>query len=244
MLRIDRQRAPNPLFRLLPVLANETGHPVESLRHLRWSDVDFDSGVITWRAQHNELGMQHETPLSAMALEALRDEPQRCPAIGDNWMFAAPERPAEPVSRHLPKLWWKRCCESRLAQDEGASAGASLQRQFATELKDAPMKHLAQLGGWKDPQTNPQVLSAAGARANARGARTAQTAHDCGQIAERTVGTDSSGRRRGITMPRQGSQASAGHQHSRGGSWTRDPTIMNRSAGNAARRILHVISTT
>lgn len=29
----------------------------------------------------------------------------------------------------------------------------SLRRQFATELKDAPLKDLAYLGGWKDPKT-------------------------------------------------------------------------------------------
>jgi integrase len=28
-----------------------------------------------------------------------------------------------------------------------------LRRKFATELKQVPLKDLAQLGGWKDPQT-------------------------------------------------------------------------------------------
>ncbi len=37
------------------ILANETGHRLGALRHLRWSDVDLDAGRIRWRAKHDKI---------------------------------------------------------------------------------------------------------------------------------------------------------------------------------------------
>ena len=53
------------------ILANETGHLLGALRHLRWSDVDLDAGRIRWRAEHDKIGFEHATPISPVLSDAL-----------------------------------------------------------------------------------------------------------------------------------------------------------------------------
>ncbi len=143
----------NPLFHLMLVMANETGHRIEAVRQLQWSDIDLDRGLVTWRAEHDKMRQAHMTPLSAAANAGLTGERLRQPAIGDSWIFPAPENAAEPISRYLPKLWWKRAAPKAGLPKIKGLGWHSLRRKFATELKDAPIKDLAHLGGWKNPQT-------------------------------------------------------------------------------------------
>ena len=68
-------------------------------------------------------------------------------------VFPSEENPAEPRPRITFGKWWKRA--ETLAQLKPVKGRGyhSLRRQFATELKDAPLKDLAYLGGWKDAKT-------------------------------------------------------------------------------------------
>ena len=43
-------------FHVALVLAHETGHRIGAIRQLRWSDIDFDEGIIRWRAEHEKSG--------------------------------------------------------------------------------------------------------------------------------------------------------------------------------------------
>ena len=51
------------------------------------------------------------------------------------------------------RAWWLR--GERVAELEHIQGMGwhSLRRKFATELKEAPLKDLCELGGWKSPQT-------------------------------------------------------------------------------------------
>jgi integrase len=143
----------SPLFRLALVLANETGHRIGAIRHLRWADVDLDRGTVLWRDETDKLGFEHTTLLSDVAAAALREERGRVRAIGDAWVFPAPGDPSYNCSRHLMRDWWER--GAKLAGlPEGQRIGwHSLRRKFATELKSTPLKDLCAMGGWKNPQT-------------------------------------------------------------------------------------------
>lgn len=151
LLSIADQVAPG--FKLALILAYETGHRIGAIRHLRWSDIDLESEVIRWRLQHDKIGLEHETPMSAAAKTVLWEARQQEAAIGDGWLFPAPKDPAGPVSRFLAEAWWDRAEKLAKLPPERGRGWHSCRRTFATELKATPLKDLCALGGWKDPQT-------------------------------------------------------------------------------------------
>lgn len=142
-----------PAFKLALLLAYETGHRLGAIRHLRWSDVDVDRQVIRWRVQHDKIGLEHTTPMSQAARDALVAARQQEPAIGDRWLFPAPKNPEEAVSPYLMETWWNRAERLAKLPPERGRGWHSCRRTFATELKTVPLKDLCALGGWKNPQT-------------------------------------------------------------------------------------------
>ena len=143
----------HPLFELALVLAQETGHRISSIRQLRWSDIDLERGWIRWRAENDKTGHEHQTPLSAVAAAALEKVWRSNPAIGETWVFPAPGDSARPGSRFLFDGWWDRA-EMLAGLEKVPRLGwHGLRRKFATELKDAPLKDLCHMGGWKNAQT-------------------------------------------------------------------------------------------
>ena len=42
--------------RAVPALAHETGHRCTAVGRLRWSDLDLEKGLITWRAELDKIG--------------------------------------------------------------------------------------------------------------------------------------------------------------------------------------------
>ena len=135
------------------MLAHETGHRIGAIRQLRWSDIDLDGGTVHWRGELDKIGMEHTTLLTEEADAALRAERATRPAIGDAWLFPAPGDPDQPASRHLVRDWWERA--AKLADlPRGKRLGwHSLRRQWATEMKETPLKDLCYMGGWKSPMT-------------------------------------------------------------------------------------------
>ena len=140
-------------FRLALVLAHETGHRIGAVRMLRWSDLELERGTVRWRGENDKIGFEHTTYLSDVAKARLAEFRKARPAIGDAWIFPSPEDGSKPCSRHLVRDWWER--GSKLAGlPQGQRLGwHSLRRKFATEMKQAPLKDLCQLGGWKSAQT-------------------------------------------------------------------------------------------
>ena len=140
-------------FKLALVLAHETGHRIGAIRQLRRMDLDLPRHVVRWRAEADKIGFGHETPLTSKATDALEEAQRRNPAIGDAWVFPAPEDTSKPCSRYLMRGWWHRA--ERLADLHHVKGLGwhGLRRKFADELRDAPLRDLQALGGWKNPTT-------------------------------------------------------------------------------------------
>jgi integrase len=137
--------AVHELLPLALVLAHETGHRVSAIRQLRWSDIDFDAGVVRWRAEHEKTKRSHETPLSRAALEILA----RHRAIGDAWLFPSARDDRQPITREVFDGWWDRAEKRAGLAPEPGRAWHSLRRKFGTELMHHPLKVVQELGGWK-----------------------------------------------------------------------------------------------
>jgi len=138
----------------LLVIANATGHRINSIRLLRWSDMDFQGQTIRWRSEQDKIGHEHVTPMVDAARLALSKHRLRSsvPEAG-SWVFPAPSPRTEPISRHLARDWWERTeAAAGIARVQGRG-WHSLRRKFATELKGAALKDLCALGGWKDHNT-------------------------------------------------------------------------------------------
>jgi len=140
-------------FELALILAHETGHRIGAVRKLRWSDIELGRRVVRWRAEDDKIGFEHVTPLSEAAGAALERVRHEAPAIGEAWLLPSPKDLGRPCSRHLVRGWWKRAEELTGLGHVPGLGWHGLRRKFATELKGASLKDLAQLGGWKDPQT-------------------------------------------------------------------------------------------
>lgn len=139
-----------PLFLLL---VHETGHRYNAIARLRWSDVNFTTGTITWRAEHDKLGRGHTTPASELALTALRATQLQESAIGDRPVFPSARKPMEPVDRFRPRDWWRRLELLSGIERIPGRGWHSLRRKFATEHMDLPMRELMAIGGWQNEHT-------------------------------------------------------------------------------------------
>jgi integrase len=142
----------HPLFRLTLIVVHETGHRIGAVRLLRWADIDLERQLVRWRGENDKIGYEHETWLTVAAVEALQNA-RRSQAVISEWVFPAPSDLAKAISRHLLRDWWERGQAAAKLPKEPGRGWHSLRRQFATEMKYAPLKDLCALGGWKSPQT-------------------------------------------------------------------------------------------
>lgn len=103
-------RSVSPTMETLLIVANATGHRINSVRLLRWADIDFQANTIRWRGDQDKIGHEHVTPMVEDARAALLKEFRRRSKIGesDPWVFPAPGDPTQPMSRHLARDWWER----------------------------------------------------------------------------------------------------------------------------------------
>jgi integrase len=142
----------HPLFRLALIVVHETGHRIGAVRLLRWADIDSEDQLVRWRGENDKIGYEHKTWLTAEAVQALQAA-RRSRAVISEWVFPGPSDLGKPISRHLLRDWWERGQKVAKLPVEPGRGWHSLRRQFATEMKHAPLKDLCALGGWKSPQT-------------------------------------------------------------------------------------------
>ncbi len=140
-------------FRVALVLAHETGHRIGAICQLRWSDIDLESRTIRWRGEHEKTGYEHLTPMTDSAKVILVNARKHNPGIGDAPVLPAPKNPTACMTRWLASSWWSKA--ERLAELEPKKGRGwhSLRRKFASDLMDAPLKVLCDLGGWKTAMT-------------------------------------------------------------------------------------------
>ncbi len=143
----------HPMCGLALLLAHETGHRSQSVRMLRWDDVDLAAGRIRWRAEHEKSGKEHVVPVSPRLLDALRQ-------LGEGrtgWIFASDRVEDRPVGRELFESWWHRLEELAGLPRIAGRGWHSLRRKFATERKQGSLTDLAFAGGWTGTQTLTRV---------------------------------------------------------------------------------------
>jgi len=140
-------------FELALVLADQTGRRIGSIRHLRWSDIDLAAQQVRWRKEHDKLGNDQCTPLSKVAVAALKAAQAFNPAVGDAWVFPAPRDASSPCRRDLMTKWWDRAVRLAELPSQERRGWHSVRRKFATELKAVPLVDLKRLGGWESSQT-------------------------------------------------------------------------------------------
>lgn len=148
-------------FEVALVLANETGHRIRAIRHLRWSDLDLGERLVRWRGGTDKAGHEHVTPLTELAVDELRKAQAERAGIGEAWVLPAPEDASEPVSRHLLRDWWYRAEDLAELEHVKRLGWHGLRRKFADEHREVPAKDLADLGGWKTPRTISEVYQGA-----------------------------------------------------------------------------------
>ena len=151
LLRVSRQV--DWRFRVALVLAHETGHRINAIRQLRWSDIDLEDGMVQWRAEHEKTGYEHRTPVTVEAIAVLEEARTRNPGIGDAPVLPSPKYPTMPVSRPLARVWWTRTQKLAGLEPKRGRGWHSLRRKFASDLMDQPLKVLCELGGWKTAKT-------------------------------------------------------------------------------------------
>ena len=151
LLRVSRQV--DWRFRVALVLAHETGHRINAIRQLRWSDIDLEDGMVWWRAEHEKTGYEHRTPVTVEAIAVLEEARTRNPGIGDAPVLPSPKYPTMPVSRPLARVWWTRAQKLAGLEPKRGRGWHSLRRKFASDLMDQPLEVLCELGGWKTAKT-------------------------------------------------------------------------------------------
>jgi integrase len=140
-----------PHFRLALVLAHETGHRIGAIAALKWDDIDFESREISWRAETDKMRYAHTTPLSEVAVIALR-ESRRAKLVISQYVFPSPVDPNHHLTKPCLRSWWLLAEELAKVEHEPGRGWHSLRRRFASDLRHEPLVNLAYLGGWKRPE--------------------------------------------------------------------------------------------
>lgn len=143
---------------LAMLLCQETGRRINSVRLLRWSEIDLDAGTITWTGEKQKNGQTRLTPMTDALREALKEERRTRAMIGDGWLFPSPVSDGA-VGREVFYKGWRECRTALKLTQKGAAFHA-FRRALASDLATAPLAVVAELGGWKHPEVALKVYQA------------------------------------------------------------------------------------
>ena len=143
----------HPLLKLALIVAEGTGRRLSAWRSLFWDDVDFEAGMIRWRAVNDKKGYEQVVPMSDAVKYALSAARKAQKAIGNTPVFPAPKNPATPCSREMMDKWLRRACQFAELAPPLHGLWHSIRRKWATERKGYPVGDVAAAGGWRDTQT-------------------------------------------------------------------------------------------
>lgn len=132
------------------VVCHETGRRLNSVRQLRWSDLDLVVNTFTWRPETEKNGIGSSTPMTEAARAALTRYQRHAGGIGDAWVFPGRD-PAGPLRRDQFYLWWKECRDAAELSPTRGAGFHMLRRKLASDLATAPLAMVKALGGWKHP---------------------------------------------------------------------------------------------
>ena len=127
-------------------------------------------GTIRWAADRDKIGRETTTPIGPDVRAVLNEITNARPGAGRVPLFPAPEDPTKPVDKYSTGKLLTRgiALAKRKAKEDGRTFEPppqwgyhSFRRKFATELKGAPDKDVADLGGWKDLNTTREFYQMA-----------------------------------------------------------------------------------
>jgi integrase len=91
-------------FKLALDLVYSTGHRIDAILHLQWTDIDLHPsrecpfGSIRWRAEHDKIGLDHGVPIDSQTSEVLR---LAASAARGLLLFPSASDASKPVDRRL-----------------------------------------------------------------------------------------------------------------------------------------------
>lgn len=131
-----------------------SGHRAASVRQLRWDDVDVEGKAVVWRADVDKMAFRHANPLHPELLRPLADAKAIADLTGSGaWVFPCPRDGAKPMNRMDAATMWRKIADAAGIKVGSRIGTHSFRRAFANRLRNAPLKELVNLGGWKTERT-------------------------------------------------------------------------------------------
>src|SRR5216684_6690973 len=143
----------HPLLKLALIVAEGTGRRLSAWRSLFWDDVDFEAGMIRWRAANDKKGYEQVVPMSDAVKQALSAARRAQQTIGNTVVFPAPKNPTQSCGRHVLDGWLRKAFELTGLSRQPGGMWHSIRRKWATERKGYPIKDVAFAGGWRTERT-------------------------------------------------------------------------------------------
>lgn len=122
------KHSPNWQFTAALYLERETRRRNNSIRQLRWSDIELEARTARWRGELDKNGREYVTPLTARAVDVLRGLPSR--GIGEALVFPSPEDAMKPTTRGTFQTWLQRAKRAWLAATEDEAERAKLKERL------------------------------------------------------------------------------------------------------------------
>jgi integrase len=171
LLEVADSVEPLGRFRCVLALARETGRRINAIVNLRATDVllsreqieialasvgapvawaeYWPHGALRWRKEHDKMGYESVTPLSALAREAIDVYLARNPKAGDVPLFPELRRPNDCASRDAAEHWLRRA-EKKAGLPRLARGGYhAFRRLFASERRHLPDTDVMAAAGWR-----------------------------------------------------------------------------------------------
>jgi integrase len=102
--RSEEERTRWIKLELALVLAEATGRRLNSIRQLRWEDVDFERRTIRWRAEADKKRRESTVPIPEDLVDEIKAFRKRLGALG-GWVFSRASDGEQPMDRHLFDKW-------------------------------------------------------------------------------------------------------------------------------------------
>ena len=135
------------------VLAEATGRRLGSIRQLSWTDFDFDTGTIRWKAEADKKRKEWLVPMPPALLEEVRRFRVKLGGAFGGLVFPSPINPTKSLGRevfHHALIAAEK--HAKLPKLDGG-AWHTYRRKWGSERKHLSLVDVAAAGGWKDTQT-------------------------------------------------------------------------------------------
>jgi integrase len=143
----------HPAFASALALAAAYGKRGESIRHLRWTDINWGDHLVFWNPEHDkeeEAGTFWLPPDIEAILEDWYLHPER---PDSPFVFAAPRKPSEPISRVSFGQWMGRAYKKAELTKPRQGGWHGLRRWFSTRNTGGDEKAAMRVAGMKNTST-------------------------------------------------------------------------------------------